>query len=229
MTTSTPSFTPMRKCEHCENRAPMLIGRLYSQVETHEVYSGQLSHYWEEGYIHEILECPACKGVILRRYYYHDQADEDGQEWQTLYPIAQGLMDGLPQPVERAYESARRVRNLDPNAFGVLLGRVLDGVCKDRGAEGKSLYERLEFLATRGDIPQNLVDLAHSLRHLRNVGAHGDLGELTPQEIPLLEDLTRAILEYVYRAPLLAKRAAAQVKKLRLATGDAENSAKNSV
>jgi len=229
MTTSTPSFTPLRKCEHCENRAPMLIGSLYSQVETHEAYSGQLSHYWEEGYIHEILECPACKGIILRRYYYHDQTDPEGGEWQTLYPIAEGLMDGLPQPVERAYQSARRVRNVDPNAFGVLLGRVLDAICTDRGAEGNSLYKRLEFLANRGDIPQNLVDIAHSLRQLRNVGAHADFGELTPKEIPLLDDLTRAILEYVYRAPLLGKRAAEQVEKLRLARGDADNTVKNTV
>jgi hypothetical protein len=215
MTENTPAFTAMRKCEHCENKAPMLIATIYSQVDAHEEDVGQFGHHWEEGYVHELLECPACKGVILRRYYYHDQMDWEAEEHQTLYPVAQGLMDGLPQSVERAYESARRVRNVDPNAFGVLLGRVLDGVCKDRGAEGDSLYKRLEFLATRGDIPSNLVVVAHSLRQLRNVGAHGDLGELTPKEIPLLEDLTRAILEYVYRAPLLATRAAERVQRLR--------------
>jgi len=222
MTKNTPSFTAMRKCEHCENKAPMLIATTYSQVDDHEEDAGKFSHHWEEGYIHEVLECPACKGVILRRYYYHDQMDPESEEPQILYPVAQELMDGLPQAVERAYESARRVRNVDPNAFGVLLGRVLDGVCKDRGAEGDSLYKRLEFLATRGDIPRNLVVVAHSLRQLRNVGAHGDLGELTPKEIPLLEDLTRAILEYVYRAPLLAKRAAERVEKLRPDKGDAK-------
>ena len=216
--TKTPSFTAMRKCEHCENKAPMLFATTYSQVDSHEEDGGQFPHYWEEGYIYQLLECPACKGVILQRYYFHDHMDAEAEEPQTLYPVAQGLMDGLPQTVERAYESARRVRNIDPNAFGVLLGRVLEAVCKDRGATGDTLYKRLEFLATRGDIPRNLVDIAHSLRQLRNVGAHGDLGELTSREIPLLEDLTRAILEYVYRAPLLAKRAAERVEKLRLGT-----------
>jgi hypothetical protein len=89
----------------------------------------------------------------------------------------------------------------------VLLGRVLELVCEDRGAKGKSLDARLKFLAKEGIIPKNLAEVAHGLRHLRNVGAHPALGELTPAEIPILDDLTRAILTYVYSAPILGRRA----------------------
>jgi len=36
-----------------------------------------------------------------------------------------------------------------------------------------------------------------------NIGAHASLGELSPTEIPFLDDLCRAILEYVYSGPQL--------------------------
>jgi hypothetical protein len=43
------------------------------------------------------------------------------------------------------------------------------------------------------------------LRKFRNVGAHPNLGELTLDEVPILDDFCRAILEYVYTAPHLAQ------------------------
>jgi hypothetical protein len=74
---------------------------------------------------------------------------------------------------------------------------------KIEGADGKSLFERLENLADKGEIPRPLVLMAHSLRSLRNIGAHANLGELSATEIPVLDDLCRAILEYVYSGPQL--------------------------
>jgi len=125
------------------------------------------------------------------------------------------MPQALPKQVRAAYEAALRIRGIDPNAFAVLLGRVLDHVCQDRGAGGKTLNERLNELAARGEIPQNLADMAHRLRDLRNVGAHADLGELTATEIPILDDLCRAILEYVYSAPELISRVERRLNELR--------------
>jgi len=96
---------------------------------------------------------------------------------------------------------------MDPNAYGVLLGRVLDILCEDRRANGDTLYKKLEDLGNKGEIPKPLVEMAHSLRQLRNVGAHASLGELTGKEIPFLDNLCRAILEYVYEAPDLIQKA----------------------
>jgi hypothetical protein len=41
------------------------------------------------------------------------------------------------------------------------------------------------------------------------------LGELTSAELPVLDDLTRAILEYVYSAPFLAREAEERLAKLK--------------
>jgi hypothetical protein len=58
--------------------------------------------------------------------------------------------------------------------------------------------------------------MAHGLRQLRNVGAHADLGELNESEIPVLDALSRAILEYVYRAPRLLEEVNERLKKLKV-------------
>jgi hypothetical protein len=121
-----------------------------------------------------------------------------------LYPQTEKRVEGLPPEVAQAYEAARRVKTVDYNAYAVLLGRVLEKVCEDRQAQGESLSARLQDLAARGEIPKHLADMAHQIRLLRNVGAHANLGELTDEDVPILDDLIRAVLEYVYSAPVLA-------------------------
>jgi hypothetical protein len=110
--------------------------------------------------------------------------------------------------------AALKVKPIDSNAFAVLLGRVLELLCIDRKAIGKTLDNKLSDLATKGEIPSKLVDVAHNLRKFRNIGAHADLGELTAKEVPILDDLCRATLEYVYTAPHLAQNAENAVKAL---------------
>jgi hypothetical protein len=141
--------------------------------------------------------------------------DPPDVEFETLYPYGSKLPLGLPETVGKAYESALKVRPIDANAFSVLLGRVLDLVCIDRKAGGKTLNEKLNDLASKGEIPEKLVRVAKGLRQFRNVGAHAELGELTAAEVPILEDLTRAILEYVYSAPLLASQAEQRLEQLK--------------
>ena len=73
----------------------------------------------------------------------------------------------------------------------------------------------MDDLSRKGEIPEKLVKVADNLRHLRNVGAHADLGELTQSDEPMLSSSFNAILEYVYSAPYFAQKAEDQLKKLK--------------
>jgi hypothetical protein len=146
---------------------------------------------------------------------------EDGVEYELLYPTDKGMPAGLPEAASRAYEAAQRVKNVEANAFGVLLRRVMEIVCQDRGAQGRSLSQQLQDLARRGEIPTKLIDVANGVRNLGNVGAHAGSGELTSAEVSILDDLTRAVLEYVYSAPLLAKKAEERWQQLKTQRGTA--------
>lgn len=197
----------IERCEHCANTAPMEIVAEYSGVKSYDDHP-RSDVSWDEGTVYELMLCPACQRVSLRSYYWHDQAmDPPDIEYKTLFPTRSELPVGLPDPIARAYDAAQKVRNVDANAYGVLLGRLLELVCQDRKAKGKFLADKLKDLALRGEIPGKLVGVANGLRNLRNVGAHPTLGELTPAELPIMDKLSRAILEFVYSAPFLAKEA----------------------
>ena len=201
-------------CGHCGNVAPMLIATSYSDSYAFE----ERGIPWTESTNYELLKCPACSGVTLRSFLWHTGYMDEGEDepaYTTLYPTERPKPRGLPTAIATEYEAAQRVKNLSPNAYGVLLGRVLELVGEDRGAKGKTLHEKLKDLSGRGEIPQKLVGVANSLKNLRNVGAHAALGGLTPGEVPILEDLTRAILEYVYSAPALAEAAVKSLAALK--------------
>jgi hypothetical protein len=180
MPNTEPDTTALRRCEHCGSQVRMLVARTLSKVKSE---SAQTDHGqdidWDAGDVYQLLECPACDGIVLQRFYYHSHIAPEGDDLTVLYPTTTSVPEGLPPSIEQAYQSALKVRSIDPNAFGVLLGRVLELVCEERGAKGRNLDKRLQFLAKEGVIPRNLADVAHGLRHLRNVGAHPALGELT--------------------------------------------------
>jgi hypothetical protein len=210
--------TDFLNCPHCGNHAPMdIVAEYYRSLKVsydlpdYDYYDYQP----EEGYKYELLLCLACKEVTLWKYFEADYADPEEIPIETLYPLAKSKLSGLPHRIQNAYDISLKVRVIDANAYAVLLGRILEMVCEDRAAKGKDLFYKLQDLAKKGEIPTKLVGVADNLRHLRNVGAHASLGELTKDEIPILDDLCRAILEYVYSAPHLAEKAQQQLNRLK--------------
>jgi hypothetical protein len=207
-------FTAKIKCGHCQNTAPMEVVAEHSGVQTET--DGRSGAEWEAGPVWELCKCPACDLVTLRSFDWHSgYMDGTDIKFRTLYPAGDKELRGLPQKIDGGYRAAQKVRNIDANAYGVLLGRVLEMVCEDRQAKGDTLDQKLKSLADNGEIPEKLVKVATGIRKLRNVGAHAVLGELTPAELPVLDGLTRAILEYVYSAPLLATEAEQKFAELK--------------
>jgi hypothetical protein len=206
-------YSDVVRCEHCGNRAPMEIVESYSQLQHKE--DEATGEPWEAGYVYDLLECPSCSNVVLRRYFWRDDMEPLDVVFSTLYPTSTKSPIGLPDAIKTAYQAALNVRPIDANAYGVLIGRLLEMVCEDRSAQGNSLNEKLADLASRQEIPTKLVAVATKLRHFRNVAAHAVLGELTAEEIPILDDLTRAILEYVYSAPHLVDQADRRLQALK--------------
>ncbi len=215
MTEYQKKFTIRQRCGHCGNCAPMEIVGEYSGVKRHDDYPlSDMS--WQAGMVYQLLLCPACECISLRSYFWNDAAMEPPDiSYELLYPGPSGCPPGVPQDIACAYESAKKVRRIDANAYGVLLGRLLELVCHDRDAQGESLNSKLEDLASRGEFPGKLMKVANGLRNLRNIGAHASLGELTFAELPILDSLCRAVLEYVYSAPFLANQAEESLRKVR--------------
>lgn len=170
---------------------------------------------WEEGFHYEIYKCQACQHVVLFRW------DVDTRYWdrtpnaEVLYPNAREAPIGLPERARKAYDSAERVRKVDANSYAVQLRRMLEFICIDQQASGNTLAKKLEDLAKQDLIPDKLSEIAKYLKNFGNVGAHADDFDVTEEEIPILDALARAVAEYVYTAPDLARQAEERFKKLK--------------
>lgn len=224
---NTPKLTcNFLTCGHCGNFAPSEIVAQYHRMmhDPHPEPDPYEEAYgippeqdaWKDpsdGWHYELLLCRACKQVTLRETYWFDLYEEERID--TLYPPQSIKAYYLPEKVREAYNAARKTRAIDANVYALLLGRTLEAVCEDRKAEGENLYKKLEALSQKGEIPENLVKVAHGLRSLRNVGAHETFEGLTQKEMPLLDDLSKAVLEYIYVAPNLALEAEEQLEKLK--------------
>jgi len=216
------------KCKHCGNFAPMDIVADY-YLSTKPEYNCPEDDYYdpdsdahpqpEQGYTYELLFCLACKKVTLQEYFDHDSLEPEDIKVETLYPFQGVKLFYLPLLIQEAYEAALKARSIDANAYAMLLGRMLELVCENREAKGEKLHQKLKFLAEKGKIPSNLVSIANGIRELRNIGTHQTLEGLSSDEIPILDDLSRAILEYIYVAPGLAKQAERRWNQLKKKPG----------
>jgi hypothetical protein len=194
----------------------MPVVATYSQVRNHVSDDGSME--WSAGNFYEILTCPACHGVTFQRDFFHDQFPEESKP-VVLYPTEAEKVDGLPPEIERAYAAALAVKGIEAHAFAVLVRRLLEMICLDKGAEGRSLFEQLKSLATMGVIPQQLIDIANGLRNFGNIGAHAGGVQLSVNEVPVIDTLCRAILEYVYGAPHLVVLAQETLDRVKAARG----------
>ena len=200
------------KCPYCNSNISMEIVARYNQMEM--ICDDDMQMQYEEGTYYELLLCASCNQIILQSKYYFEPWGKEQESPKILFPSEEKPILGLPETVKKAYEAAVKIRKIDTNAFAVLLGRVLEIVCQDRSAQGGSLYDKLKYLADKGEMPKRLAEMANSLRQLRNIGAHADLGELSDKEIPFLDGLCRAILEYIYSAPQLIEAVQTRLNKI---------------
>lgn len=210
-------FSDKTQCRHCLNQAPMEIVSEFSRViDTVDVHPNDYENVYK---IYQLLQCPACFDLSLQEYQWCDAYMESAADTtiEILYPTMKtdDIPLGLPANINKALVAAQKVKSIDANAYGVLTRRVLEMVCIDRKAKGINLAEQLEDLARKNEIPNKLVMVAKNIRNLGNIGAHATLGDLTKDEIPILNALSNAILEYVYTAPYLADQAEDRVNKLK--------------
>lgn len=163
---------------------------------------------------YSILKCPACKKINIVSHFWHDALEEEA-EYDFLYPQNASYPIGLPNKILKAFESAEKVKTIDVNAYAILIRRLLELVCLDRNATGGTLAAMLKDLANKNEIPDKLVKVASGLKDFGNIGAHAGSGELTEKEIPIVNALCIAILEYVYSAPYLATIAGDKLKAIK--------------
>ena len=122
-------------------------------------------------------------------------------DYELMWPEPGKMHSSVPASVQKCYAEAAAIKSRAPNAFANQIRRALEALCKDRGTGNRVLAQNIQELATRGEIPPTLAEMTDVLRMLGNIGSHAADEEIAPEYVEVIDDLFRAIIEYVYVAP----------------------------
>ena len=184
----------MRFCPHCGNDS-----------KQKEVYSHKYARWHDDAgdagpieidYEYNILVCQTCDEVLV---YHRVEYDED-YTGDLVWPTIGALSPIVPAPVREAYLEATRIKDKSPNGAAALLRKALERACKDRAAEGRTLHERIESLAKRGEFPPAILKATHLIRSFGNQGLH-DEDDVSPEEVKAMKEFFETAMHYLYVLP----------------------------
>lgn len=191
-------------CYHCGNQGLMRIEGEFSRKEGGPICddSGAVIDYDPvEKVTWQLLSCPVCNDVTLYKevfneeYGYQDVAEQ-------CYPQITGQYDDfIPEHIKSAYEAALKVKNIDAPLCLIGLRRVLEAICKEKGAEGKDLSNMVKDLIDKKILPDMLDDACWVVRQLGNSAAHADQTDFYKYEVERATEFVGAIIEYLYVLP----------------------------
>lgn len=181
-------------CEHCGNITLQEVIAVQIAVDRKSTYS--------------FTRCTICDGMLLRRH----PGDWTGPiprgekplgkdiPFEQLWPPTLTLPAEAPDRVRKIYHEACLIRRHSASSFVVQIRRALEAVANDKKAEGKTLQAKTEALIKIGMLPQVFGEMSHISRMIGNLGAHDAEKDVTDEEVEVVDQFFRAIIEYLYVA-----------------------------
>lgn len=196
-------------CGHCGQQTVFIIraqGSQYGSIPDDNYKDGQYITEWH------ILECQRCKKPTLEEveisYEFVINDVYGGMEPVSykptiLYPGSKtrSPLTNIPKTIETEYLLALKQQDFDSTACVIMAGRALEAVCLYEKATGGTLSAKLNNLAESGRISKTIAEMAHQIRQIRNLGAHGLEGKVTEDDVPIILDFLEVFLMYLYVVP----------------------------
>ncbi|MFE4701405.1 DUF4145 domain-containing protein [Streptomyces sp. NPDC056738] len=146
----------------------------------------------------QLASCSKCGDALLAMEEdYGDGWDEDPV---TVWPQTQQVMSPLiPETLRRQHgETYRCFTAKAYTATVVMVRRTLEGLCREQGAQGRSLMQMLQHLNSSGKIEGRLLEWSQELRMLGNEGAHFTNTSITPEDAADAIVFSEALIDYIY-------------------------------
>ena len=116
----------------------------------------------------------------------------------------------IPRSVTSAFEEAISCHaNECFIAAAIMVRKTLEELCRDRGAQGKDLKERIRDLGTKIVLPKELLDGLDDLRLLGNLAAHiesREYDQVGNEEVEIGIEFTKEVLKATYQYSALLNR-----------------------
>lgn len=147
-----------------------------------------------------VFECPVCHKPVVISEYFFDAAQLE-PEYKTEYPSISVSEIGVPKEIYSAFVSAVKTKGIDSAICLLSLRRVLELICKENNAQGKSLEDKIESLVKDKILPSMISDACTVIRRLGNAGAHADSITIYQAEIDQIIGYVATIIDYLYSLP----------------------------
>ena len=182
-------------CQHCGNENRMDL------VCQNKIEEG--NEDWDYFNYIKVYRCSVClKATITETDYFSEDYHPDGVlDENIIYPPNE-LSDEnvVPMVIINAFKSSQRVRHMDKSIFLMSIRRTLEVICNDKGAAGRTLETKIQYLADKGILPASLRTASGFTRILGNRGAHST--DSVNDEVSLhLLTFVKYIIDYVYVLP----------------------------
>jgi hypothetical protein len=198
-------------CFHCGNRVPL------TQIAVHhgrELFEHIDDQRYSEDFDYHLYQCPTCSGITIYGDFTDYPRARDAS-YKRIYPQGSRLLpeehkvasvDCVPKKVLKLYEQSWPLRHISPSAFAVQVRKALEHICKDKGATGRTLVDKLKDLATKQTFPGHFVEMTYLMRKIGNLGAHAGDEDVDYGDAELLDEFFRSVVEYVYITPSRLQR-----------------------
>lgn len=184
------------------------------------VVSARLSEWYRlEGYHqtswYQVVQCQGCRTLSFRKvtsdndsFFYDEMKGEHiPVERESLFPPRvngrRQLVGAylLPFTVYSIYkETVVSLANDSPILAGIGIRALVEAVCKERKASGRTLEKQIDDLVIQGVLTSDGAEILHSLRLMGNLAAH-EAKPHTESEILIGLDVVENLLDTVYLIP----------------------------
>ena len=141
-------------------------------------------YFWSDEY--QIVQCKGCETISFRKTHMNSEdghmIDSNNFEetvYVDIYPNPQkgrDFIEGnflLPAPLKQIYtETIKAINSNQAILTGIGIRAIVETVCKDKEANGRELYEKIDDLVKQGVLTRDGADILHKLRTLGNEAAH---------------------------------------------------------
>ena len=142
------------------------------------------------------IKCEYC-GKVLSLEIYDKQISTTPKQKTQLIKIP-----NVPKSIEKDLNEAQlSFQSKSYRASAVMCRRVLEQLCHNLNAEGRTLYDKINDLIERGLISREFSEILTKIRIFGNIGAHfspNDEHGIKRQDSKDLLDITLHIVKHVY-------------------------------
>lgn len=189
----TPDWGGLR-CPHCLYRGSWEIA---AQEVVENQSLGKRLHF-------DLVRCCECR--LLSLVMWSSARRNAAMHGVEMFPPS--LRESLkapstwPQQVGRPWEQAHKALDTESwDAAAAMGGKALEAAARHLGAKASTLAKMIDELGSAGMLPQAMVDWAHEIRLLRNVGAHAAESEVEAQDAQDMVEFLDLFLHYALTLP----------------------------